>query len=88
MKLKEELVVTNVGGEYVAVPVGEAAERLHGVVRLNESAGFILDCLQNETTEEAIIDAMLARYEADRAAIAAGVAKTLERLRELDALDE
>ena len=88
MRLDENLIVTHVGSDTVAVPVGAAAERLHGIVRLNETAVDILDCLKTETTEAEIVEKMLDRYEAGRDEIAAGVAETLRKLREIGALVE
>ena len=72
----------------MAVPVGEAAERLHGVIRLNASAAFIIDCLRTETTEAEIVEKMLARYEAKRGEVASGVEETLRQLREIGMLEE
>ena len=88
MRIDNNLTVTQLGGDYMAVPVGEAAERFHGVIRLNTSAAFIIDCLRTETTEDEIIDKMLARYEAERGVIASDVEKTLRRLREIGMLEE
>lgn len=88
MKISQDLFVTQIGGEYMAVPVGEAAERLHSVIRLNASAAFIIDCLRTETTEAEIVEKMLARYEAERGEIASGVEETLRQMREIGMLEE
>ena len=42
MKLIEGLVVMETAGETIAVPTGAAAERFHGVVRLNETAAVLV----------------------------------------------
>ena len=39
MKLIDDIVLTEVAGDYVAVPVGEASQVLRGIVRLNKT-GF------------------------------------------------
>ena len=42
MKLIDDVVLSNVGTESVLVPVGAAGEKLRGIVRLNETAAFIV----------------------------------------------
>ena len=88
MKLREDYMMTSMGEDYVLVPVGKATERFHGVVRLNDSAAFVVRQLQNETDAEKIIDAMDAEYEGTREQFARGVETTLTQLRKIGALIE
>ncbi|MBQ7454892.1 MAG: PqqD family protein [Clostridia bacterium] len=89
MKLKGEWATTKLGDEYAAVSVGEAAtDAFHGIIRLNETAGFIVKQLQSETTREALIDALEKEYEGTREQFAAGVDKVLTQLRECGAIEE
>ncbi len=66
MKLKYEFVVSEVADKAIAVTVGEDAENFAGMIRLNESGAFIFEKLKEETTEEAIVDAILEEYDIDR----------------------
>ncbi|MBR3423552.1 MAG: PqqD family protein, partial [Clostridia bacterium] len=68
------------------VPVG--AESFRGIVRSNKTAAFIIDCLKEETTEEAIVNAMCEKYDAPRERISADVKNVLEKLRSIGALTE
>ena len=86
MKLKADTVVMEVDGTRFLVPVG--AETFRGIARSNDTAAFILDCLKQETTEDAIVDAMCASYDAPREQIAADVREFLDALRGINALDE
>lgn len=88
MKLKEGFITHTTGGEHVMVAAGKAADVFHGVVMSNETAAFIIEQLKKETSRDAIIDAMLAEYEADRETIAAGVDNILNQLREIEAIEE
>ena len=83
MRLTNNLVFTDVGDRHMLVPVGEAAEKTNGIMALNDTAAFIANCLKEETTESAIVDAMQKEYDASRAALEAGVASTLRKFREL-----
>ena len=69
------------------VPVGAAAEKFHGVVRLNETAAFIVECLRTETTQVQIVDALLVEYEVERSEAEKHVTKVIEKLKEIGALD-
>ena len=66
MKLKKGFVVREVGGKAVAVAVGEMAKSFRGMISLNGSGKFIWQALSDDTTEEAIVDALLAEYDVSR----------------------
>ncbi len=86
MKLKPGFVTHNVGKEQMMVAAGPAARSFHGLVRSNETAAFIINCLKKETSEEAIVEAMLAEYEAPRETVEQDVHRIVEKLREIGAL--
>ena len=86
MKLKDDFITQTIDDVQFLVPVG--GESFSGVARSNETAAFIVDCLKEETTEEKIVDAMCAKYDAPRETIAADVKEILDVLRGINALVE
>ena len=86
MKLKADFITQDIDDTQFLVPVG--AEVFQGIVRSNKTAAFIVDCLKEETTEEAVVDRMCARYDAPRGEIAADVKEILGILRKINALEE
>ena len=86
MKLNPNFVTQSIDDIQFMVPVGEAP--FSGLVRSNKTAAFIVDCLKEDTTPEAIVDAMCAKYDAPRETIAADVEKILNTLRSINALTE
>ena len=89
MKLKSEYVVYEANeGEKLAVATGDEIANFSGLMRANKSASVILDCLAEDTTEEAIVDVMAERFDAPRDVLAADVATVLEMLRSIKALEE
>lgn len=80
MKLKYEFTMMEMDGETVAVPVGDHADELHGILRLNESAARILELLREETTEEAVIAKLKEEFEPSEE-LAGLVHDYIERLR-------
>ena len=86
MRLKEDFLVQMIDDTQYLVPVGDGS--FSGVVRGNRTAAFIVDLLKEETTEDAIIDAMCGQYDAPRETIAADVTAILNTLRGVGALEE
>ena len=86
MKLNSQFLLHNTGDEYVLVPLGGTS--FSGVVRGNKTLGAVLGLLQKETTQEKIVAAMKARFEAPEGAIERDVEKVLSELRRIGALDE
>lgn len=86
MKLKEGFLTHTTGGTQYLVPVGST--QFSGLVRSNATAAMIVDALKQETSPDAITDMLLDHYDAPREKITADVARVLDTLRRIGALDE
>lgn len=86
MKLSKDFLFHTVGEESVLVPSGSAA--FSGMVRGNKTFGAVLALLQSETTEEALVANMRNRFSAPDGVIERDVSETLNKLREIGALEE
>ena len=86
MKLKSDFITQDIDDTQFLVPVG--AEAFSGIVRSNKTAAFIVDCLKEDISMDAIVDKMCAKYDAPRETIAADVAEILDTLRSIHALEE
>ena len=85
MKLKNNFVTHNSDGETLMISTGAS---FNGMVRTNSTAGEILLLLGEETTREAIIAAMLEKYEVSEEVLSRDVDRILTQLRGIGALDE
>ena len=81
MKLKYTFETVDMGEETICVPVGKGAAEVHGVLKLNAEGREILERMKEEITEEAIVDTLAAKYENDRAVLAAYVRNVVDSLR-------
>lgn len=88
MKLKNGLILQDVGNEHMAVASGDAAKAFNGLIRNNDTANFIFKQLQNETTEEKICSEMTAKYDAPADVIKKDVHEIIEKIRQANLLDE
>jgi hypothetical protein len=86
MKLKKEFLQHITDNEAMLVPTGRAG--FAGLVRGNRTLGVILGLLAEETTEDAVIAAMKARFDAPEEILARDVRTALQNLRAVGALDE
>ena len=78
MQLKYTFEVTKLDDYTIAVPVGNNIDGYAGVIRLNETAAFILDLLKEETSEEAVVEAMEKEYDAPRAILESEVKRFIK----------
>ncbi|MBR6717112.1 MAG: PqqD family protein [Oscillospiraceae bacterium] len=86
MKLNSGFISHSDGEDHLLVSTGATA--FSGLVRSNQTAAFIIFCLETETTEDEIVEKMLAQYDAPRDIIARDVKKIVEQLRGIGAIDD
>lgn len=87
MKLKYQFVINNVAGETVAVSVGDNDGRFNGYIKLNETGAFIFKMLKNDTTRDAIIDALSNEYpDASKSDVEESVDTLIEQLSKAELL--
>lgn len=65
MKIKKGFVVRQVGGEFVAVPVGAMSKNFHGMINLNATGKFLWDFFTASHTLEEGVEALCAEYDVD-----------------------
>ena len=85
MKLNPGFLTHSLDGEAVLVPTAQA--EFHGLVQGNRTLAVILECLQDDVTEDDIVDALAARFRGDRALMRADGREAIEKLRGIGAVD-
>ena len=85
MKLNKDFLLHNIGEETVLVPTGRAD--FSGIVRGNKTLGAVLELLKTDTTEQAIVEAMRAKFDAPADVIEADVRRVIDELTKIGALD-
>lgn len=86
MKANGELILREIAGEHILIPVGATALRIQGMISLTESGVLLWNRLQTECTEEDLVDAVLEEYDIDRETAEADVQAFLNQLRDLELL--
>ena len=75
VKLKLSFERMELDNQIIAVPIGENVDDFRGVIKMNETAAKIFELLKNDTTEKAIIDALMKEYEVPEEDISEDVRK-------------
>lgn len=88
MKLDKNFVLRRVVDNAVLVPFGQKMIDFNGMLSLNKVAAFLAEKLQEETTFEALVAAVVEKYEVDAETAAADVSRFLDELRKNKALSE
>ena len=85
MKLKDTFITHMSNGEQILV---DASGKFSGLIRNNETAAFIVECLKKETTVEEIVNQMYEEYDASKEVILKAVNDVVLQLRKAGAIDE
>ena len=80
MKTKYNFEFMDLEDGLVAVPVGDGAQRFHGVLKVNETAAAIIKLLANDITESEIVTALLKEYTGEKDQIELYIHSFVEKL--------
>ena len=86
MKLNKNFI-THISGEDNMI-VSSGATDFAGIVKGNQTAGVIFECLKEETSEEKIVDKVYEEFDAPKEQIEKDVKRVLDELRKIGAIDD
>lgn len=88
MKLSGTFVVRQVVDEILAIPIGETALRVSGMLLLNEVSRVIWSCLEQGAQLQDIVTAVTGTFDVSPEEAAQNIETFLAKLRELNLLEE
>ena len=88
MKRNPDFLLREVAGKQVAVPVGKAAAKFHGMLTLNASSVYLWQLLEQDQTVESLTEALCEKYAVERETAQADVLALLEKLLAVGAVTE
>lgn len=87
MKLNPKFLTHETKGEHYMISTSDT--QFKGIVKNNETAAFIIECLKADTKESAIADKLMNEYKiADRSTVERDVANIIGKLRSIGAIEE
>lgn len=84
MKLNPKFLTHETKGEHITVST--TGTKFNGLIRSNPTAAFIVESLKTDTTESAVVDKLLAKYDVDRDTAEKDVADIISKLRSIGAI--
>lgn len=88
MKLRGEFIVRQVVDQTIAIPVGQTALALNGMIVLNDVSKVIWNCLEQGTELETIVTALVDAFEVSAGQAREDTLEFLDELRNAQLLDE
>ena len=82
------MILREIAGERLLIPVGRTALQVKGMVTLSESGLLLWKRLQSDCTEEDLVQVLLSEYEVDRDTAAADVKAFLKQMSDVGLLLE
>ena len=80
MKLKQEYMLAEIAGEYVAVATNSNLDSERKIIRMNDTGKLIWDGIANGKDERAIVSDLIDQYEVDEQTAAKSVARILQQM--------
>lgn len=87
MKLKYNIVITQVGDQWIAVATGSDADKFKNVIFLNKVGAFIIECLSSEITQEELLQKVADKYDGETDQIDQSITSFVKELKTLGLLD-
>lgn len=88
MKIKNGFVTRKIADTIVAVPTGELVNEFQGMINLTNSAKFVWDLLQEETTIDEVSEKLSKKYNIDISKAKADVESFVNNLRDSNLIEE
>ncbi len=87
MKIKEGFVLRQVGGRNIVVATGKASQSFNGMIRINDVGALIWSRLSEGADEDALVQAVVEKYEIDADTAKRDVNKFINNLSEAGFLE-
>lgn len=89
MKINENFLLRDVAGNKVVMPIGEAADRIHGMIKLNGTGAFLFERLQEGTDEATLLADMCRTYtDVSEEQAAADIRRFVATLRQIGIIED
>ncbi len=80
MRVGKEFVLREIAGDYIIIPTGKTALRFNGLITVNEVGVFLWNLLQEDITEEELLQKVLREYEVDETVAREDIQEFLDKL--------
>lgn len=82
MKIEKNMILREIAGEYILIPVGDAALKMTGIFAVTEVGAEIWKKLMEDKNEETILAELLEEYDVEESVLRQDYAEFIGRLAE------
>lgn len=82
MRLKDGTILTNMDDKVVVVDASNRKDRFNGMLRLNNTAGFVAKQLEKETELDDVVKAMTEKFDVEESVARENAQKVIDSLRD------
>ena len=72
--------ITEISGEYMAIPVGEAAQNFRGIIALNDASAFLLRKMETQKSKQDLVHLLCNEYDVGEADALQDVESFIDKL--------
>lgn len=87
MKIREGFVLRQIADQWMAVPIGDMVEKVHGLIALNDTAAEIWKILQENHTEQEVVELLKKEYDEEMLTLEENVQSFISELKKQDLLE-
>lgn len=87
MKIKDGFLLRQIAGGTVVVPVGKASVDFNGMITLNETGAFLWKLLENDISEEELLQRLTAEYDISEDIAKADINAFIGKLKDAGLID-
>lgn len=88
MKINKDFTIREIAGEYILVPMGQAALEVSGLIMTNEVGAFIWELCKEETTLEEVVQRVVEEFEVDEKTAGADAREFIDKLLKLQIISD
>ncbi|MGM9637440.1 MAG: PqqD family protein [Eubacteriales bacterium] len=88
MRATKDVILRQIAGENILIPVGKLALQLKGMMSLSESGLLLWNRLQSDCTADDLVNALLSEYEVDRMTAQQDVDDFLKQMNDVGILED
>lgn len=88
MQIRKDFILREIADEYILVPIGTTALDFNGLITVNEIGALIWRMLQEESSIDKIVEAILDEYEIDAKTAEKDVIEFVDYLKQNKIIDE
>lgn len=83
-----EFEIVEISGEYMAIPLGETARSIKGIVGLNDASAFLLRKMETHRTEQELVHMLCSEFNVDESTAQRDVHSFVDKMQSIGVILE